>query len=232
LVACLALAAFNPSARAGFITNAEPNNTFATAQFIPFSAFTLDFDKNIGTGGGGGFVNTSTTIPHVTILRPGAGETTANFDFFRFTTFTQGIIVADIVDTPTPTNFDTVLHLFSSSGVLLATNDDKVSLGPGDGPGLIGGLLDSRIQTGILPAGDYIVAVAKSPSFGSMGGVVTDPIPAFGSYTLNISAQAIPVPEPSSLAMLSVTLPGVIAFATWRKRHRFAGAAGRGDRAT
>ena len=150
LIAGLALVGLCPTAQAGVILNAEPNDTFSAAQVIPRSAFTQEFNPFIGTGGGGSFMNTSTTIPHVTILRPGDGQTTANFDFFRFTTFQSGMIVADIDNTPTPTNFDTVLHLFTASGDLLATNDDAVARGPGDGPGLIGGLLDSRIETGIL----------------------------------------------------------------------------------
>src|SRR6516164_2437351 len=125
LIAGLALVGLCPTAQAGVILNAEPNNTFGTAQVIPSSAFTQEFNPFIGTGGGGSFVNASTTMPHVTILRPGAGETTANFDFFRITTFQSGIIVADIDNTPTPTNFNTVLHLFNSAGVLLATNDNE-----------------------------------------------------------------------------------------------------------
>jgi hypothetical protein len=227
MLACLVLAAAGATARGGIIYNTEPNNTSATAQYIPISDFTKEFNSNIGTGGGGGFVNTSTTIPHVTVLRPGAEQPTANFDFFRFTTTRPGIIVADIDNAPTLANFDTVLHLFNSAGVLLATNDDEVGTGPGDGSGLLGGLLDSRIETGLLPAGDYIVAVAQSPSFGSFGANVTDPIPAFGSYTLNISAvgavpAAVPVavPEPGTMALLGVGVASLMAYAAVRRRKK------------
>jgi len=69
---------------------------------------------------------------------------TANLDF-RFTTIAPGTIVLDVDNTPTATNFYTVLHLFNSQGVLLATNDDS-GVGPGDSPGLIGGLLNSTIE--------------------------------------------------------------------------------------
>jgi hypothetical protein len=220
LLACLTLAAFSIGARGDMIFNQEPNNTFSTAQVIPRSDFTLDFNANIGTGGGGGFVNTSTVLPHVTVLRPGTAESSANLDFFRFTLPQQGVIVLDIDDTPVPTTFDTVLHLFNGSGVLLATNDNAVATGPGDGSGLIGGLLNSRIETGILPAGDYIVAVAQSPSFGSDGGGVTDPIPAFSSYTLNISVSPIAVPEPSTMALLGIGTAGLIGYRNRRGRKR------------
>jgi hypothetical protein len=212
------LAAASTVAQGDIIYNAEPNDTFATAQVIPQSAFALDYNPDIGTGGGGSFVNTSTTLPHVTVLRPGTAETTANFDFFRFTMPGQGIIVADIDDTPVPTTFDTVLHLWNAAGVLLATNDNEVGTGPGDGSGLFGGLLDSRIETDILPAGDYIVAVAQSPSFGLDGGVVTDPIPALDSYTLNISVTPLSVPEPSTLALLGIGAGGLMGY--WSRRRR------------
>jgi hypothetical protein len=152
----------------------------------------------------------------VTVLRPQAGQTRANLDYFRFTTFTSAIIVADIVSKPLETNFDTVLHLFTGSGFHLATNDNKAAVGPGDGPGLIGGILNSKIEMGILPPGDYVVAVANAPSIGSNGGDVTDPIPAGGSYTLNISAQGIP--EPSTLMLLGAGVAGLIGYATWHRR--------------
>jgi hypothetical protein len=126
LIAYLAVVGIQPTAQADLILNLEPNDTFATAQVIPTAAFTLEFNPHIGTGGDSGFQNTSMTLPHVTILRPGDNQVTANFDFFRFTTFERGIIVADIDSKPLATNFDTVLLLFNGQGVLLATNDDEV----------------------------------------------------------------------------------------------------------
>jgi hypothetical protein len=216
LIACLALAGIPSTAQADTILNVEPNDTFATAQVIPTPAFTQEFNPYIGTGGGGGFKNTSMTLPHVTILRPGAGQTTANLDYFRFHTFVPGIIVADIDNTPMATNFDTEIHLFTGSGLPLATNDNEVGTGPGDGTGLIGDSLDSRIETGMMAPGDYVVAVARSPSVASNGGGVTDPIPAGGSYTLNISAQAIA--EPGALTLLGVGVAALMGYLTWCRR--------------
>ena len=70
LAAWLALAAIGPPAQAGIILNAEPNDTFGTAQVIPSASFTLDFVSTIGSGGGSGFVNTSTAMPHVQSAHP------------------------------------------------------------------------------------------------------------------------------------------------------------------
>jgi hypothetical protein len=218
-LACLALVIVQATAQADTILNMEPNDTFATAQVIPAPAFTMEFNPYIGTGGGGAFKNTSTTVPHVTILRYGDNEGTANFDYFRFHTFLPGTIVADIDSKPLKTNFNTVLHLFDSRGIPLATNDDEVGTGPGDDDGLIGGSQNSRIETMILPPGDYVVAVANSPSFPMLGGVITGPspmIPAHGSYTLNISAQG--TPEPSTLTLMGVGAAALIGYAAWRRR--------------
>ena len=45
---------------------------------------------------------------------------------------------------------------------------------------MIGGAFNSRIQTVVLPAGTYVVAVAAFPSTASAGGIVTYEIPAGG----------------------------------------------------
>lgn len=223
---CLALIEAQPRARADVISNQEPNDSFATAQVIPPEAFAREFNPFIViSDANGGYVNNSLTSDHVTILRPGTNQSTANLDYFRFRTAVFGPIVADIDNTPEATNFDTKIYLFRADGLLLAENDDVSDLTPGDDPfGLIGGILNSRIETGILPPGEYIVAVSESPSFGSDGGLVEGsifgggPVPAFGSYTLNIS---IPIPEPATLSILGMGLPGLIAYslgARWRKR--------------
>jgi hypothetical protein len=220
----LALAAALPAARADIVLNQEPNNTFATAQVIPASAFTQEFNPYIVVSGpSGGYVNSSLITPHATILRPGTDEFTSNLDYFRFHT-AGGPIVADIDSTPVATNFDTKIYLFNADGLLLATNDNVgLPTDPGDGPGLIGGLLNSRIETGMLPAGDYLLAVSQAPSFGFNGGDVVGspfgggPIPFQGSYTLNLSIET---PEPSTLAMLGLGIAGLVVCRTWRRRQR------------
>lgn len=217
LAAAVALAAFGSPARADIISEVEPNNTLATAQNVNGS-FSLTFNPNIGTGSGGGFVNTSTTIPHVTILS-GPGQA-ASVDLYRFTMSTPGRIILDIDSSatnplgggvpPQNTNFDTTFNLLNSAGVSLFFSDDNGG-DPGDTPGVLtGGGFNSRIETGVLPAGDYFVQVQAFAS---------SVVPTNGTYTLHISADGaqVFVPEPATMAVFGLMAVGAGAFVRRRK---------------
>ena len=119
-------------ARAAIVSELEPNNSFAAAQNVN-AFFSLDFDPNIGLGPIGSFVNTSTTIPHVTIIS-GPGQS-ASPDYYRFTTTSAGTIILDIDSAPQLTNIDTRLFLYNSSTTQLLDADDEGN-DPGDLPGL------------------------------------------------------------------------------------------------
>ncbi len=215
VLAVLAVAGLCPAARAGLVTNTEVNDTFGAAQDVtPF--FTLDYNPDVVISAPGNtYVNTSLINPHVTIMRPGEDQPTDNLDYFKFTLLGNGAIVADVTSGPVLTNFDTKIYLFTADGVLVAQNDDKGDLTawiPDDLVGLIGGQWNSRIETGILPAGTYYVAVSSSPSFAdNSGNVYGSPFgggdnPAFGSYTLTLSTTAL-VAGPAPLLLAALLAP-------------------------
>ena len=214
-LAVLATVGLCPAGQAGLVMNAEPNDTFGSAQDVtPF--FSLEFDPNVVISAPGNtYLNTSLTTPHVTILRPGDNQPTDNLDYFKFTTLGAGAIVADITSDPVETNFDTKIYVFAADGSLVATNDDKGDLTawiPGDLTGLIGGEWNSRIETGILPPGTYYVAVSFSASFADnagnvyAGGFGGGDNPPLGSYTLNLSTTAL-VPGPAPLLLAALLAP-------------------------
>lgn len=213
VLAVLSLAVSGPAAHAGLVTNAEPNDTFGSAQDVtPF--FSLEYNPDVVISTPSGYANTSLTDPHVTILRPGESQPTDNLDYFKFTTLSNGAIVADVTSAPVLTNFDTKIYLFDASGNLIAQNDDKSApIVPDDLLGLAGGVFNSRIETAILPAGTYYVGVSASPSFpsGGGGGIFGTPfgggdVPAYGSYTLNLSTTGL-VPGPAPLLLAALLAP-------------------------
>lgn len=210
-----------PAARAGIVYGASDNDTFGQAQDVtPF--FSTEFNPDVVISSPSGYVNNSLTAPHVTILRPDTTKPTDQLDYFKFTLLGDGAVAADITSAPVLTNFDTKIYLFDSDGNLVAENDDKgYPLVPDDLFGLIGGAWNSRIETGILPAGTYYVGVSISPSFtdGVGGDIFGTPfgggaIPAGGSYTLNISTTAI-VPGPAGLLLAALLAPA--GWVLWRR---------------
>ncbi len=209
-VIAIVLLSFATPVRADVIISSATPNTFGTAYNLNGN-FSLNSDPNIGTGSGGGFVNTSTTIPHVTVLQNGAAS--PGFFYYSFTTNSLSSVILDIDSNPTNTNFDTMIHLFDAAGNPLATSDDNGN-DPGDGPGVIGGVFNSRIQTGPLLAGTYVVGVGRFFSSANSGGTISgSQVPTGGTFTLNVSADAAPVPEPASLAVfgfLSLTAAGYV----------------------
>lgn len=231
--AALAVLACAPSAgRAAVILETEAggaaaNNSVATAQGIPNSAFTAPspptaFGYNVGStatiqGIGGGFLN-------------------GDVDFYSFTT--GGNTFTFDIDG----GADTVLSLFDSSGTLIAFSDDSFPADPGSADGF-----DAFIGEIFLGAGTHHVAVSSFPNLpnglfsagataaltrpdGAEGGLgvfgatagdssfsFDDAQPAVGSpYTLHITQN----PEPASLALWSLL---GLAAAGYRRRRRTAG---------
>jgi hypothetical protein len=211
----------------GTITETENNgsssdNTLATAQAIPTSAFTTP--SPIGVF--------STQYLAATINGLGGGQ---DVDFYSFQA--SGGIQLSITDNPF--TFPTILSLYNSAGDLLAFDDSSTPLKPGSAS-----TLDSYIGIFMLPsAGTYYVAVSNAGAsipnypdtssctgFGSLtrpdggsGAITTTgcdssssvfafggPQPAAGSlaYTLVIAQT----PEPGTFVLMGLGVLGFVLF--------------------
>lgn len=191
------------------LAETEPNGSFATAQLIPGSSFTLGFDSDIGDTTS----NTSTTIPNSSVQ---ALAEEGGFDFFKFNVAAAGSRGIFDIDNgfrgADASGFDSLILLYDTSFSVLASNDDAPSsFGAG---GSIFEVGDSHLEFVFAAAGTYYLQVA---SFGSGG--VPRPFDIVGNdlvdaYELQISLTT-PVPEPPALALFGL---GLAALAAVRRR--------------
>lgn len=204
---------------------ASANNTTATAQTVPGSAFTSPSPATVFN-----------PANYQTAMLQGLGGG-SDVDFFRFST-PGGTIMLDMDNTPA--SFDPIVALFDAQGTLLAYDDDSAL-----DPGTVN-TIDSFAGVFRLPsAGDYYIAVSENPNFpraaligpetrlvrpdGLEGGYAVNGAQAglssFDSngpqtsglpYTLQVSIN--PVPEPGYLGLVVGGLAGVAAFRARRRQ--------------
>ncbi|XOF32979.1 MAG: DVUA0089 family protein [Candidatus Electrothrix sp. YB6] len=162
------------AANAAVISEAEPNNSIATAQHIDISSFTVGLNPDI---------TNSEIWPWVSIAGTGDGT----FDYYSFDVSLAGT-TASVFDTD-HNNFDTELFLYDSNGNLLAYNDDNW----GD-PG--SNFLASFLEYTFLEPGTYIIAVGEfnSYDYDNTGGVTGNAPDIGDSYELQISLSRIAIP--------------------------------------
>ena len=201
---------FVPVTEAGLVTDLGGNNSMATAQNIDGS-FTLDFSADIGNAAG---VNTSTSIPHVTIQGTGDGT----FDYYSFTVAGTSLAILDIDYglTPGAGSMDTMLAVWAADGTLIAYDDDEWNLSAGAGGSVH--RYDSFLQLE-LTAGLYIVGVSEywTTALASGGwGHCANPPDLGDTYTLQVSV-ADPVPEPMTLTLFG---SGLLGLGVLRRRRR------------
>ncbi|NNF69853.1 MAG: hypothetical protein HKN01_08795 [Acidimicrobiia bacterium] len=167
-----------PALAADPVPEVEPNDSIATAQNVDGESWNLNYSPDIGDTSS----NTSTTIPHISIL--GTGNNT--FDYYSFTVAAGsfGIFDIDYGETYGPGSVDTWLHLFDSSGVLLASDDDSsTSWGAG---GSVDSY-DSYIEYTFASAGTYVIRVREYFDY---------PVPAGATYTLQVSLDGRGLDQP------------------------------------
>ena len=150
------------------VVEEESNNSRNRAQPID-EAFSLEFDANIGNSAG---ENTSTTVPHATILGTGNGSV----DFYSFTVSQADSV--GIFDIDSTENMDAYLRLFDSRGNQVFENDD-FSNDPGSDTSL-----DSFIEFTFTAAGEYFVEVGTC--------CTAQPVNSGESYQLHVSIENHP----------------------------------------
>jgi Ca2+-binding RTX toxin-like protein len=177
------------AAWAASVPEGEPNDSIAGAQNIDGSSFSLDSDPNIGDK----IVNTSTIIPHATINGTGDGTV----DWYSFTVSQAGDgVILDVdgaivaCDELGCSGWDSHVHLYDSSGQILAENSDSLAeWGQGGSVCAFGSEChDSYLEYTFQTPGTYYVAVGS----GICCGMEPSPIPAVGGsgpthYQLQVS---------------------------------------------
>jgi hypothetical protein len=188
-IACILPTTLNAST----VAEIEGNNSYSTSQLIASPVFTQEAVANI---------EFSTSYKHASIAATGDGTV----DWFVFNHVGDRLILD--IDNGMPT-IDLELGIWSISGILIASNDDRGSLDPGSVHPY-----DSYINITNLVSGLYYVAVSAYPSSQSNGFVVGGGGFNTPGYTLNISSGVIP--EPSSVVLFGLASLGL---AVRRRRH-------------
>ncbi len=135
-------------------------------------------------------VEDAATIPHATIL----GTAHGGLEYYAFTVRAGDVVRFDI----DAASFDSALRLFDGAGTELAQNDDAGTAGDG------GASTDSVLSYTFQTAGTYYIQVSRwlDTVDGGSGNVFPSaPIPAGGTYQLNISipsAAVVPTIEAGS----------------------------------
>ena len=192
--------------RAGVVLEVEPNDTIATAQNVD-ALFGVESNPNI---------QDSTSIPHATVRSPSnTNNNPANFDVYSFTVTQSNSLgrfdMDGLVDADgnflAQTNFDGFLELFNALGTRIAFDDDfSTGTGftdPGSGPVTT----DPFLEFTFTDPGTYFIRAGETQN-----ATTSNPITGGRIYSLNISVEnsVVAVPEPTSLALLSV---GMVTFA-------------------
>jgi hypothetical protein len=183
---------------ASVVREREPNNTFATAHDLEYEFWHLGYDSNIGDASEPP-INTSLTIPHVTIH--GSGDGTHDFYSFRVTApNSRGIfdIDMDFKEQLDPNGYmDAELTLFDQYGNMLAFMQDATLPTDGDGGKALlwDPPLEPYLEYVFAEPGTYILRVTKRVDPG-LGPFIMLPPEDGDFYVLQVSVENHPVQGP------------------------------------
>jgi len=133
-----------------YISESEPNNDLISAQSLD-GMFNYQYSDDIGDAS----INTSESIPHVSIQGTGDGS----YDYFKFTVNAEDTTaIFDIDRESTNGFFDSYLRLYDAQGNLLAANDDS---NPSSGESGSTDNLDSFLIHNFTTTGIYYIKVSR-----------------------------------------------------------------------
>ena len=228
------IAGASPAGYAAVVAEAEPNNARITATPIPLSAFTLPAPTNVFGA-----------LPTATLT--GSISNDDDVDFFSFAGVAGEQVYFDVDNSPR--TLDTFLSLFSGNGTLLALADDS-ERDPGSASGsdaFLGVFTLPTNDTYYLAVSEVanFPRVALFPPPGATFSPLTRPdglgggeggyamsgaTPGedrfagggfgTGAYTVQFSRTASVIPEPSSMALMSLGMAGMAASLRRRRKAR------------
>ena len=183
----------------------EPNDTIATAHDLEDEFWHLGFDSNIGDASDPP-INTSTTIPHVTVR--GSGDGTHDYYSFEVTAAnTRGIfdIDMDFDEQLDPNDFmDAELSLYDQYGNLLAFVEDATLPTDGDGGKDVLWLppLEPYMEFVFAQPGTYVLQVTKRVD-PAVGPFILEPPEEGDFYVLQVSLENHRIDGPAADGGLS-----------------------------
>lgn len=165
--------------------NTAGNDTFVSPQSLNTGLWNIAAAASI---------DSASTIPHLTV----SGTSNGSIEYYSFTLLEPSVVTLDVdISGVAAAGNDSFVALWAAStGALVASNNDGV-VGPGEGTFLS---TDSALTTGTLPAGTYVIGLARAAGVSTPAngfGVGSTGLASGTAFALNVSATSPQSAEPT-----------------------------------